>query len=108
MTISRDGVISGTKRVWRRFADSTVAERKQVLPYVDGLRGVAILMVITYHLAQQSGAFKVHALGALVGAGDRGVQLFFILSAFTLFTSSQKRFQTDRLPRLSFYIRRAF
>lgn len=95
--------------LWRRFTDSTVADKKQILPYVDGLRGIAILMVITYHLAQQVGSpFKVQALAAILGAGDRGVQLFFMLSAFTLFASSEKRYQTDKSPVLSFYIRRWF
>ena len=109
MRLSWSATASRTRRLWRRFADSTVAERKQILPYVDGLRGIAILMVISYHLAMQVGSpFKVHAVAALLGAGDRGVQLFFILSAFTLFTSSEKRFRTDRRPVLSFYIRRWF
>jgi peptidoglycan/LPS O-acetylase OafA/YrhL len=86
-----------------------VAERKQILPYIDGLRGVAILMVIAYHLAAEVGAqFAIGPLQTVFGSGHRGVQLFFILSAFTLFASSQKRFKTDRLPILSFYIRRIF
>lgn len=109
MTLSLSGVATGGKRLWHKFANSSVAERKQVLPYVDGLRGIAILMVMSYHLASEVGAgFRVQAIGALFGSGERGVQLFFILSAFTLFTSSQKRYETDRRPALSFYIRRAF
>jgi len=109
MSLSWSDIIARGRRLWRRLAHSTVAERKQTLPYVDGLRGIAILMVISYHLAMQVGSpFKVHAVAALLGAGDRGVQLFFILSAFTLFISSEKRFRTDRRPVLSFYIRRWF
>ena len=41
-------------------------------------------------------------------AGARGVQLFFMLSAFTLFASSKVRFARDRFPALNFYVRRAF
>ncbi len=41
-------------------------------------------------------------------AGQRGVQLFFIVSAFTLFMSASNRTGTERNPVLNFFIRRIF
>jgi peptidoglycan/LPS O-acetylase OafA/YrhL len=47
-------------------------------------------------------------VAALVGSGARGVQLFYIISAFTLFSTSLQRFPKEPNPRRSFYLRRAF
>jgi peptidoglycan/LPS O-acetylase OafA/YrhL len=44
----------------------------------------------------------------LLNNGAQGVQLFFMLSAFTLFNSSYRRFKSDSHPRCFFYLRRAF
>jgi peptidoglycan/LPS O-acetylase OafA/YrhL len=86
------------------------AETTERLKFIDGLRGLAVLMVILSHSAQGlgPGSFKFTGISHFVSAGDRGVQLFFILSAFTLFKTSLIRYKTDKLPTLSFYLRRAF
>lgn len=39
---------------------------------------------------------------------SRGVQLFFVLSAFTLFQTARMRWKASNYPMLAFYIRRAF
>lgn len=75
--------------------------------FVDGLRGLAILMVLGVHSPGRELAAD-GVLSRLITAGARGVQLFFILSAFTLFSSSLQRFSRERNPRRNFYIRRAF
>ena len=54
-------------------------ERVRTLPALDGLRGLAALLVVLAHAAN-------HELGprALEGAGRHGVFLFFVLSSFLL------------------------
>jgi peptidoglycan/LPS O-acetylase OafA/YrhL len=82
------------------------------LPFVDGLRGMAILGVMAVHLSGHlvwgGATFRNGWLQEFLVAGVRGVQLFFIISAFTLFASSKARFSTDPSPVFNFYIRRAF
>jgi peptidoglycan/LPS O-acetylase OafA/YrhL len=76
------------------------------LAYVDVLRGVAILMVITIHTS-----LPVSGLSTLVGYVDRygqmGVQLFFVASAYTLCHSFVGR-AGEQKPLISFFIRRFF
>lgn len=101
------------KTVWaiihNAFA-TKVAEKNQYLPFIDGLRGLAVLMVVLSHTSQNlgEGGFRFSISKYITMAGDRGVQLFFILSAFTLFSSSLVRFSKDTHPIRNFYIRRAF
>jgi peptidoglycan/LPS O-acetylase OafA/YrhL len=54
--------------------------------FIDGLRGVAILMVVVSHhlyFNPKSGAL-VHVLGSILGTGGHGVTLFFALSGFLI------------------------
>ncbi len=54
-------------------------------PALDGLRGVAILWVMTYHLYYYDGANPLGlALRALFGVGWAGVDLFFAISGFLI------------------------
>jgi peptidoglycan/LPS O-acetylase OafA/YrhL len=76
--------------------------------FIDGLRGLAVLMVMAVHVSQCTEPLAEEALRTLVENGVRGVQLFFILSAFTLFSTSLQRFPFETWPRRNFYLRRAF
>jgi peptidoglycan/LPS O-acetylase OafA/YrhL len=77
--------------------------------YVDALRGVAILSVLVVHCGQYgSGEFMPGLFKSITELGARGVQLFFIVSAFTLFLSSKKRVLTEENPTTNFFIRRFF
>jgi peptidoglycan/LPS O-acetylase OafA/YrhL len=75
--------------------------------FVDSLRGLAIVGVMMVHVTfcvpDLHG--RVRALGA---QGQYGVQLFFIVSAFTLFWSLRSRRSQERRPLLAFFTRRFF
>ena len=74
------------------------------LAHLDMLRGVAILMVVMVHTAQQIPGLD-GATALLAAYGQMGVQLFFVVSAYTLCLSHERR-AAD--PAAHFYIRRFF
>jgi peptidoglycan/LPS O-acetylase OafA/YrhL len=76
------------------------------LAFVDALRGWAFLGVLLVHV--QTILPLPHRLRQLAGAANYGVQLFFVVSALTLFMSYQARRQRDRRPLAAFFIRRLF
>ena len=54
------------------------------LPALDGLRAVAILLVIAVHVAYVSTFLVPQAwIMRIMGSFGHGVQLFFVVSAFT-------------------------
>lgn len=78
------------------------------LNYIDAIRGLAIIMVIMHHTAQQGFVKIPHAVAVFLSLGSRGVQLFFIASAFTLFRSYKNRSSVENKPTRNFFIRRFF
>lgn len=88
------------------FAPSrTSASRRD--PALDGLRGIAILLVYLFHYGGglKSSHTAVRALGYLTEAGWTGVILFFALSGF-LITGSLWDSIGERRVLLNFYVRR--
>ncbi|WP_427875209.1 acyltransferase family protein [Flavobacterium sp. MMS24-S5] len=75
--------------------------------WVNALRGYAILLVILIHSSQ---SFIVSDfVQKICSTGDLGVQLFFILSSFTLFNSYSKRILIEKeFTNRNFFIRRFF
>lgn len=75
------------------------------IPSLDALRGLAIIMVVAQHCL---GAFKpaLPILEDLAGHGSLGVQLFFIVSGFTMMLTFGEDF--NRRTILAFYIKRFF
>lgn len=71
------------------------------LNFIDALRGWAAIGVILVH--SQFAAKAPEFLTPLVNAGARGVQLFFIISAFTMFYTLSNHGGTA-----SFFVRRFF
>jgi peptidoglycan/LPS O-acetylase OafA/YrhL len=57
--------------------------------FLDALRGIGILGVVLVHSGIQSG--QQHALFAIAFTGQRGVQLFYMLSAFMLYLTLESR-----------------
>lgn len=78
---------------------------KKRFQYIDALRGLAIAGVIVIHAAQitsLSGPLKQFAL-----LGSLGVQLFFVISAFTIFHSLDNSSKTQT-PIRDFFVKRLF
>lgn len=78
------------------------------LRYIDALRGIAILGVFIVHTCGRYDAETLSIAGSLVRHGARGVQLFFLVSAFTMFLSYQNRAEPDTHLKKHFFIRRFF
>lgn len=74
---------------------------------LDGLRGVAFLLVFIHHygLTTHCNERWILALGALAGGGWVGVDLFFVLSGF-LITGILLDTRDDNSYFLNFYARR--
>lgn len=72
--------------------------RAKHVPALDGLRGVAILLVITHH----------QLIPFSLSGGFLGVDLFFVLSGFLITTLLLKEFDaTSTISLKNFYVRRA-
>lgn len=76
------------------------------LGFIDSARGIAILLVILVHTAQAVDQIP-SPVGALAKYGQMGVQLFFVVSAYTLCLTYTRRTGESK-PYLSFLIRRIF
>ena len=86
---------------------SLPADSPRHFEFVDALRGFAILGVIMVHccLSVSNIHWRIHDFGM---RGMYGVQLFFVVSAFTLFWSLQSRLAVESKPLHAFYVRRFF
>ena len=80
---------------WHRFLDrfSRRTSSGRFIPEVDGIRFFAIALVVAFHLddyvgrnavGAEPGAGGIEFAGRYLGNGNRGVQLFFVLSGFIL------------------------
>ena len=76
------------------------------LGHLDALRGIAVMGVLWVHCTD--GCRLPYLLAQLALNGQRGVQLFFLVSAFTLFLSSENRRRAEPHPTRNFFIRRIF
>jgi peptidoglycan/LPS O-acetylase OafA/YrhL len=77
------------------------------LGLLDSLRGIAVLGVILVHSWIWGGHQQIlhWPLEAVCASGQRGVQLFFVVSAFTLYLSHDNR-RAENYPTRNFFIRR--
>jgi peptidoglycan/LPS O-acetylase OafA/YrhL len=76
------------------------------LDWIDALRGYAIAAVILYH-AHQALPGLHPLLASALQFGSTGVQLFFMVSAFTLFHTLDRDARRGSLSTGAFYLRRA-
>ena len=77
------------------------------MPSLDGLRGLAILLVLLYHYgsALNQDSFAEHAVKQVVAVGWTGVDLFFVLSGFLITGILLDSRDSDNFFS-SFYLRR--
>lgn len=70
---------------------------------LDGLRGVAALLVIWFHFGE---GFATSAVDQMVNHGYLAVDFFFVLSGFVLGYAYDNRWKTDSLTPSGFMLRR--
>jgi len=78
----------------------------QKLNYVDSLRGVAILMVMLVHTRSKISGLPL-GIESFSSYGQMGVQLFFVISAYTLCLSASRR-KDEQHQLVNYFIRRYF
>ena len=86
----------------------SLASFMKKLDYIDALRGLAVLSVLVLHCLHGLLENFPGSVKNIVANGGRGVQLFYIVSAFTIFLSYSKRNQFEKFVDLNFFIRRFF
>jgi len=74
---------------------------------LDALRGLAIMAVVLVHVMDMVRP-STSWLANLCYHSDRGVQIFFLVSAFTLFATMERRVRGERHPWRNFFVRRFF
>jgi len=74
------------------------------IPFIDALRALAITGVIIAHCSAIAGLRGT--IRQFTDLGGFGVQLFFIVSAFTIFLTYENAVATERCAMANFFIRR--
>ena len=85
----------------------TVSDTRR-LPGLDGLRAVAVLLVIFHHLCSQ-GTFRAWpGVARVLQQGSFGVQVFFVLSGFLItWLLLREQTRTGAIDLRRFYVRRS-
>lgn len=76
---------------------SAIHQRHAYLPYVDGLRAIAVLAVVLYHLDP-----------AWLPGGFAGVDVFFVISGFVVAASVGERERTSLPSFIGYFLSRRF
>jgi len=82
--------------------------RADRLDFVDALRGWAAFGVLVVHTSIWAAGDFPHWFRSILESGSRGVQLFYVVSAFTLFLSVARRKRGEASPIRNFFLRRFF
>lgn len=88
-----------------------MATKTKKYEYLDSMRGIAILLVVLGHvgnmIGEQAYAYFPSFLQQFIYNGHLGVQMFFVVSAFTLMMSYENRLGETQATK-KFFIRRFF
>ena len=77
--------------------------------YIDSIRGIAALMIVFTHVWGFLAVKYPPWFYSIVGEGTRGVQLFYIISAYTLFlTLERAKYDGGTLKTRYYFLRRFF
>ena len=87
--------------------EPTLQSTRSHVPPLDGLRGIAVLLVLWAHVPDDLGGGVVNLLNRVVQPGYLGVDIFFVLSGF-LITRILMYERDQNKPLRYFLIRRAF
>lgn len=68
---------------------SSIVQQGQLLPGIHGLRGVAALAVVLFHLVHLANISVPPGFSFIANDFGKGVHLFFVLSAFSLMHSTE-------------------
>lgn len=86
--------------------------QSQRFRYIDALRGISIIAVVMHHahpyFAGRTGDKLPTIFEKVLNNGDKGVTLFFLMSAFTLCLSLSNRKETEQKPVRNYFIQRFF
>src|SRR5690242_8744952 len=97
---ARIAITSASSRI---LAFDRPGKRLGYRPTLDGIRAVAILLVLLHH----TGAFLVPKWqGSFFPGGFLGVEMFLVLSGFLITTLLLERRGRERRPIATFYLRR--
>ena len=78
------------------------------IPGLDGLRAIAVIMVIMAHACQTTGFPKFDFLSLIAPHGGLGVEIFFVISGFLITNLLLREIRrTQRISLKSFYVRRS-
>lgn len=92
-----------------KSADGTSWLRRGRIPSLDGMRAVAVLLVLFAHAYQTRGFPDVPILHAIARRGAIGVEVFFVISGFLITVLMLRELSgTGRLAIGRFYLRRVF
>jgi peptidoglycan/LPS O-acetylase OafA/YrhL len=91
-------------------APTASIQRPQHIPSLDGLRALAVLLVIVLHTLLRNTLYKFIPFPLrLVGNGALGVFIFFVISGYLITTLLlREEDKTGGISLRSFYLRRAF
>ncbi|MEW6512984.1 MAG: acyltransferase [Pseudomonadota bacterium] len=87
--------------------DSKIVQNVQLLPGIHGLRGIAALAVVLFHLQHLAGLDVPHVFAFIGRDLGYSVHLFFILSAFSLMHSTESKVHHQRWVH-EYFIKRFF
>lgn len=75
---------------------------------IDALRGLAALAVMTVHALGSAKNIYPEYINYIIKNGGLGVQLFFVISGFSMFLTLSKSMSIESKDIFNFYIRRIF
>jgi peptidoglycan/LPS O-acetylase OafA/YrhL len=87
---------------------ATTASPPQRFAYIDSLRAFAAVLVLIFHCLIRIRGPWASWQKDLIEQGARGVQLFYVISAFTIFYTLYARKDSDGNGLRNFFIRRFF